>query len=142
LDIYIIKGKLKEKSVIIWLYDRSQILKEKDLKMVKLKDVADIIRSKNAGPYILTFDIIFADPNVYKKIKRKKIINKELIKKLYHISDKDILDIIYFDIALAIKFNLKRPICSGGFGDRDIYGAQQHSPLLEVDVYEKPEEVN
>jgi hypothetical protein len=26
--------------------------------MVKLKDVADIIRSKNAGPYILTFDII------------------------------------------------------------------------------------
>jgi len=44
--------------------------------MVKLKDVADIIRSKNAGPYVLTFDIIFKDPNVYKEIKRKKIINK------------------------------------------------------------------
>ena len=110
--------------------------------MVKLKDVADIIRSKNAGPYILTFDIIFADPNVYKKIKRKKIINKELIKKLYHVSDKDILDIIYFDVALAIKFNLKRSICSGSFGDRDIYGAQQHSPLLEIDVSERPKEVN
>jgi len=110
--------------------------------MVKLKDVADIIRSKNAGPYILTFDIIFADPNVYRKVKREKTIDRELIKKLYHVSDKEILDIIYFDVALAIKFNLKRPIYSGSFGDRDIYGAQQHSPLLEVDVYKKLEEVN
>jgi len=110
--------------------------------MVKLKDIADIIRSKNAGPYILTFDIIFNDPSVYQKVKREKIINKKLIKKLYHISEKEILDIIYFDVALAIKFNLKRPICSGSFGDRDIYGAQQHSPLLEVDVFKKPEEVN
>lgn len=110
--------------------------------MVKLKDIADIIRSKNAGPYILTFDIIFTNSNVYQKIKKKNIINKELIKKLYHISEKEILDIIYFDAALAIKFNLKRPICSGNFGDRDIYGAQQHSPLLEVDVSEKPEEMN
>lgn len=123
---------------LVWLNIKGEWIQ----KMVKLKDVADIIRSKNAGPYILTFDIIFADANIYKKVKRKKIINKELIKKLYHVSNKDILDIIYFDVALAIKFNLKRPMYSGSFGDRDIYGAQQHSPLLEVDVYEKPEEVN
>ena len=110
--------------------------------MVKLKDVAYIIRSKNAGPYIFTFDIIFADSDVYKKIKEKNIINKELIKKLYHVSNEEILDIIYFDVALAIKFNLKRSICSGSFGDKDIYGAQQHSPLFEVDVYKKLEEVN
>jgi len=47
--------------------------------MVKLKDVAYIIRSKNAGPYIFTFDIIFADSIIYKKIKEKNIINRELI---------------------------------------------------------------
>ena len=109
--------------------------------MVKLKDVADIIRSKNAGPYIFTFDIIFSDPDIYKKIKSQNIINKNLIKKIYHVSNEEILDIIYFDVALAIKFNLKRTICSGGFGDRDIYGAQQHSPLLEIDVDEQSEEV-
>ena len=42
--------------------------------MVKLKDIADIIRSKNAGPYILTFDIIFTNPNVYQKIKKKSLL--------------------------------------------------------------------
>ena len=102
--------------------------------MLKLKDVASIIRSKNAGPYILTFDIIFENTNVYGKIKKENIINKDLIKKIYHISNEEILDIIYFDIALAIKINLKRTICSGSFGDRDIYGAQQHAPLLEIDI--------
>ena len=109
--------------------------------MMKLKDVADIIRSKNAGPYIFTFDIIFSDPDIYKKIKSQNIVNKNLIKKIYHVSNEEILDIIYFDVALAIKINLKRTICSGGFGDRDIYGAQQHSPLLEIDVDKKSEEV-
>ena len=54
---------------------------------------------------------------------------------------KEVADIIYFDVALAIKFNLKRTICSGGFGDRDIYGAQQHSPLLKINIDEKYEEV-
>ena len=109
--------------------------------MMKLKDVADIIRSKNAGPYIFTFDIIFSDPDIYKKIKNKNIINKKLIEKIYHVSNEEILDIIYFDIALAIKINLKRTICSGSFGDRDIYGAQQHSPLLKINIDEKYEEV-
>ena len=109
--------------------------------MMKLKDVADIIRSKNAGPYIFTFDIIFSDPDIYKKIKNKNIINKKLIEKIYHVSNEEILDIIYFDIAFAIKINLKRKICSGSFGDRDIYGAQQHSPLLKINIDEKYEEV-
>jgi hypothetical protein len=32
----------------------------------------------------------------------------------------------------AIKFTLPRRVCAGSPGDGDVYGAQQHGPLLEV----------
>ena len=35
----------------------------------KLTDVASVIRSKNSGPYELTFDIIFKDFEMYQKNK-------------------------------------------------------------------------
>ncbi len=102
--------------------------------MVKLKNLASVIRSKNSGPYVLTLDIIFNDYDDYQKVKKSQTINQELIKKIYQIDDKEILDIIYYDIAFAIKINIKRKIYSGSIGDLDIYGAQQHSPLLEIDI--------
>ena len=38
-----------------------------------LKDVANVIRSKNAGPYELTLDIILKDREVFDKIKEKVV---------------------------------------------------------------------
>jgi uncharacterized pyridoxamine 5'-phosphate oxidase family protein len=99
---------------------------------IKLRDVTQVIRSKNAGSFTLTFDVLFKDVEVYGKVKEKQLINKDLIKKLYGVSDNEVLDVIYFDDALAVKFNIKRKIPSGNFGDRDIYGAQQHAPILDV----------
>jgi hypothetical protein len=32
----------------------------------------------------------------------------------------------------AIKFTLPRAVCAGSPGDGDVYGAQQHGPLLGV----------
>jgi hypothetical protein len=40
--------------------------------------------------------------------------------------------IVFFDAARAIKITIKRPIDSGGIGDSDVYGAQQHAPLIDV----------
>jgi hypothetical protein len=101
---------------------------------MKLKDIASIIRSKNAGPYLLTIDILFSEISIYNEFKRRKLISQEVIKKLYYISEAEIIDVVYFDVSLAIKINLKRRIFSGSFGDKDIYGAQQHSPLLNYDI--------
>jgi hypothetical protein len=36
--------------------------------------------------------------------------------------------------ARAFKATLPRLIPAGAFGDSDVYGAQQHAPLLEVDI--------
>lgn len=101
-------------------------------KKTSLLKVARVIRSKNSGPFELTLDIIFKEPRYYELFKRKKIITARKIARLYNCSEKDILKIIYFEPSQAIKITLKRRIPSGAPGDSDIYGAQQHAPLLNL----------
>jgi len=99
----------------------------------KLIDIASVIRSKNSGPYELTLDIIFNDFENYKRIKEGGFINEELICALYNVTPDKIIGIIAFDPAKAIKATIKRPLCSGDLGETDVYGAQQHAPLLSLE---------
>ncbi|MCR1823697.1 DUF4387 domain-containing protein, partial [Terrisporobacter muris] len=100
--------------------------------MTKLVDITNIIRSKNSGPYELTMDIMFKSIEDFEKVCNKKIINEELICELYKIKKEDIINIIEFKPANAIKITIKRPIASGDLGETDVYGAQQHAPLLSI----------
>lgn len=100
----------------------------------KLKEIAEVIRSKNAGPYELTFDIIFKDWNIFEIACEKKIINEDVIASLYHIPVEDVINIIEFLPAKAIKATIVRPISSGQLGETDVYGAQQHAPLVDLEV--------
>ncbi len=101
--------------------------------MTKLVDITNIIRSKNSGPYELTMDIMFKSREEFEDICKRKIINEELISKLYKIRKEDIINIIEFKPANAIKITIKRPIASGDLGETDVYGAQQHAPLLSIE---------
>lgn len=94
--------------------------------------VAKVVRSKNSGPYELTLDIIFKDRESFEEFKQKNFITKEKIAGLYNCRVEDILKIVYFEPAFAVKITLKRPIPSGHPGETDIYGAQQHAPLLGI----------
>ncbi len=102
----------------------------------KLTDLADVIRSKNAGPYELTFDIMFKSFAIYESVKASGQIDEALVCDLFRIAPERIIGIIAFDPAKAIKITIVRPICSGDLGETDVYGAQQHAPLLglELDV--------
>ena len=96
-----------------------------------LKEVAAVIRSKNAGPYELTLDVMLKDRETFDRLKEAAGINKKTIAALYHIPEEDVLSIIYFPNALAIKATIVRPLPSGAIGERDVYGAQQHAPLVD-----------
>jgi len=50
------------------------------------------------------------------------------------ISYEDIINIVEFKPANAIKVTIKRPICSGDIGEKDVYGAQQHAPFLDLEI--------
>lgn len=100
------------------------------MKTIKLFDISEVIRSKNSGPYELTFDIIFNTVEDYKMVMDNNIITKEVFADLYGIKEEDIIGIIGFEPAKAMKITIVRPIVSGDLGEADVYGAQQHVPLL------------
>ena len=100
---------------------------------VKLIDIAAVIRSKNSGPYELTFDIIFKDMEMYKIAAQAKVFNPSMFANLYGICESTIMEIVNFDPAKAIKITIERPICSGNLGETDVYGAQQHAPLMGLE---------
>jgi hypothetical protein len=99
-----------------------------------LKDIAKVIRSKNSGPFELTMDIIFKTKEDYERIKRENVITKEQICKLYNTAEDKILAFVYFDAANAIKITIPRPRPQGSIGETDMHAAQQHVPLMNIEV--------
>ena len=97
-------------------------------------DLTHIIRSKNSGPYELTMDMMFVSGEVYRYVRDHKLIDEPMICKLYRIEREQIVGIVYFDPANAVKVTIVRPICSGDLGETDVYGAQQHAPLLSIQL--------
>ena len=100
---------------------------------MKLTETAQVIRSKNSGPYELTFDIIFKDWEIFRKFCEKNWIDEDLVSRLYHIPKEKIINIVHFHPAKAIKVTIVRPIASGALGETDVYGAQQHAPWLDLE---------
>lgn len=101
---------------------------------VKLMSLAQVIRSKNSGPYELTLDIIFKEWADFEEVCASKQINAKWISALYNIREEDVINIIEFKPAKAIKATIVRPLASGELGETDVYGAQQHAPLLGVSL--------
>lgn len=99
---------------------------------MRLIDMASVIRSKNAGPYELTLDIVFKSKASFNYAVRNGFPSAALVSRLYGVPQRDILHIVNFEIANAVKITLRRPIVSGAIGETDVYGAQQHAPLLDV----------
>ncbi|MGF6573556.1 hypothetical protein ABH945_005677 [Paraburkholderia sp. GAS333] len=101
--------------------------------MVRLKDIAKACKSKNAGPFHITLDIMFDDRSLFEKVRESGVITAERIAALYQVEVGQVRFTEY-PPALAWKATLPRRIASGAIGDTDIYGAQQHAPLLDIEV--------
>jgi hypothetical protein len=94
--------------------------------------IAKDVRSKNAGPYEITFDIIFNDLEAYNFAKQSSKLTPEYLAPLWHANKKDVIACQFSEPARAFKFTLPRPWQAGGFGERDLHCSQQHVPLLNL----------
>ena len=101
--------------------------------MPKLKDIAKACKSKNAGPFELTLDVLFHDLETFERVRRSGRITPEVIAALYSVRPEDVLFTEY-PPAFAYKATIRRRIPSGAVGDTDVYGAQQHAYLLDIDI--------
>lgn len=98
-----------------------------------LPEVAPVIRSKNAGPFHLTFDIMFSDPEVFRHLVDTGQITRERFARSYGLRPDEVRWTVY-EPALGVKATIRRPAASGDPADGDVYGCQQHAPLLLWDV--------
>jgi len=67
--------------------------------MVRLGDVASTVRSKNAGPDCITFDIIFRDAQIYERVKASGALSPERICQLYGLEPERLVHFGAFDPA-------------------------------------------
>ena len=99
-----------------------------------LHQVADIVRSKNAGPYRITFDVLFRDPARYAAIRDSGAITPERVAAIYGLPASAVSSFFAIDMANAFKITIIRPRPQGQIGDGDMYGCQQHVPLMNLAV--------
>jgi len=99
--------------------------------MKKLIDYTKILRSKNAGPLFITFDLIFNTREDMDYVEKR--LTKEAIAKAYDVAAEKI-DIISYAVVNSIKITFPRKNISGSLADNDIYGCQMHVPLAEIEI--------
>jgi hypothetical protein len=101
--------------------------------MAKLKDFCTLIRSKNAGPFTLTFDIMFKDLASFKMVERSNTLTKELFEALFH-EEKQNITLVFHERALAAKISFPRPHFQCDLDDNDCYGGQQYATLVDIEI--------
>ncbi|KAF6809047.1 caib baif family enzyme [Colletotrichum musicola] len=106
-----------------------------------LSDIATILRSKNAGPYEITIDVIFESKATFRDVKESKLLSREKVAKALEIAENDIVWMGFFEPALAFKVTIPRvrggkKAAAGGFMENDIHGSQQHLGLATLPLIE------
>jgi hypothetical protein len=103
-------------------------------KKTLLKDIAKAIRTKNAGPFEMTMDIIFKSREDFDMVMNTGVITKKLISELYKVPEEKIITFCRFESANALKVTIPRPRSQGSVGETDMHAAQQHVPLFFIEI--------
>ncbi|KAI8960262.1 hypothetical protein F5Y11DRAFT_358643 [Daldinia sp. FL1419] len=111
-------------------------------KPTKLGDLAQVVRSKNSGPYEITFDLIFESRDTYIKVKESGLLSVQTVASAFKLPESDILWCGFFDPAQAFKATIPRiragkRMPGGGFMENDVHGSQQHLPLVNLKLPEE-----
>lgn len=96
-----------------------------------LADLTQVLRSKNAGPTLLTLDLFFKDSAGYERAAASPALSASAVAALYQVAPAQVQRHV-LPTLLAIKYALPRQFVAGTPGDGDVYGAQQHAPLLGI----------
>lgn len=99
--------------------------------MPELGQIAQKVRSKNAGPFWLTIDIFCGDSAAFDRV--VKGLGTDRVAALFRAETSDVKR---FDIPSlnVVKFSLPRPAIQGTPEDRDMHGAGWAPLLAEIEI--------
>lgn len=101
--------------------------------MATLGELAQLIRSKNAGPWTLTVDIMFPDARTFEHVVASGAVTPATVGPLLGV-DSDQIDFFNYAPANAIKFSFPRRYPNGHPQDTDAFGGQQFAPLVDLEI--------
>ncbi|MCI0916656.1 DUF4387 domain-containing protein [Pseudomonas stutzeri] len=101
--------------------------------MPKLRDVCRYIRSKQAGPFWITFDIFFDGNENFNRYQASEALSVEAFAQLYGANPAFVKRISVPQLDM-IKISYPRLTPQGGMVERDMHAGQQYVRLLNVSV--------
>ena len=96
-----------------------------------LGQLAAQVRSKNAGPFWITFDVFLATDQNYQRVAAPQVITEQAVAELYHVDPADVRIYRLPDLRV-VKISFPRQTPQGDFQDRDMHAGQQHIPLATL----------
>ncbi|MGH7328246.1 MAG: DUF4387 family protein, partial [Polyangiaceae bacterium] len=84
--------------------------------MALVRDIAEVCKSKNAGPFELTIDVVFSDKATFDKVAATKVLGPALFARLYGVKAEEVLFTEY-PAGCAFKATLPRAISSWNVGN-------------------------
>ena len=101
---------------------------------MKLIDMVNFLFSKNAGPYAVTYDVLFKDRQTYDVARRSGVFTKDNLASVLKLPVERFLSVREFEAAWVIKFTVGREISSGDFADASVFGSQYWPPLIDLEI--------
>lgn len=101
--------------------------------MVKLRDVCHEVRSKNAGPFWVTFDIFFDGPDSFRRYHADPALSADTFARIYG-ADASRVKQVPVEYLSMVKISYPRTSPQGGMVERDMHSGQQYVPLLDIEL--------
>ena len=101
--------------------------------MAKVCEIARYVRSKNAGPFWVTFEIFCESDEGYQRIKNSPNLTGEKVAALYG-ADSAKIKVFDCDSIRVKKYSFPRPMPSGHKYENDMHCGQQYIRLADVEV--------
>jgi hypothetical protein len=111
---------------------RTRFVDAKEAARAKVSDVCRYVRSKNAGPFWITLDLMFRDAGAFDRYARSPSLDATRCG-LYGVDAAQIKRFALRDL-LVLKISYPRAVPQGGALERDMHGGQQYVRILDLDL--------
>lgn len=101
--------------------------------MPKVSEICRHVRSKVAGPFWVTIDLMFDDQENFDRYSRSPQLSAESVAKVYGV-DPETVSLFPIPSLKVLKISYPRPVPQGGVEERDLHSGQQYAYLLDVEL--------
>jgi len=101
--------------------------------MPRLEEVCSLIRSKNAGPFMITVDLFFHDQESFDRYVNSKALQPESIGPMFGVQP-DQVGFYPVRNLHVLKISYPRKDPQGGMIERDLHGGQQFARIVDLEL--------